>query len=307
MRPVKPPVDVEPARRAVHEALADEAFVALLRRWRAWLLRARAAGRRGEHRGRRRGAGLELADHRAYAPGDDFRALDFNAWARTDRPVVRVYEEDQDAVLAIIVDASASMACGSHPAVARAAQCAGLLAAAALGAADRVVVAGFAGDEVSVLGPLRGGDQLGRVLAFLRALPMGGRTRPERAAQAVAARVRSRGHAVWLTDALVPDALEAATRSLVARRYDVALVHLVDRRSFDEVGRGVRELVDAESGERVVVDVDERAVARARAAYDALGERVQRWCAGRGVGYARIDVRAPVAEASRALRRVLGR
>jgi hypothetical protein len=66
-------------------------------------------GKWGERRSTRRGEGIEFADYRDYAPGDDPRSIDWNLYARLDRPYVRIYEEDEDLLIAILADGSASM------------------------------------------------------------------------------------------------------------------------------------------------------------------------------------------------------
>src|ERR1700677_4532230 len=69
------------------------------------------AGRmRAERRTKKSGSGVEFADHRDYQPGDDFRYLDWNVYQRFDRLLLRLYEEEEDLSIYIIVDASASMA-----------------------------------------------------------------------------------------------------------------------------------------------------------------------------------------------------
>lgn len=74
--------------------------------------RAFLGSRQGTHRSIRKGHGLEFSDFRAYSPGDDFRHIDWNVLARTDRAYVREYREEQDLNVVVLVDASASMA---HP------------------------------------------------------------------------------------------------------------------------------------------------------------------------------------------------
>src|SRR5579872_4090505 len=65
---------------------------------------------RAERRTRKSGTGVEFADHRDYPPGDDFRSLDWNGYQRFDRLLVRLYEEEEDLAIYLILDSSASMA-----------------------------------------------------------------------------------------------------------------------------------------------------------------------------------------------------
>ena len=72
------------------------------------------AGRmRAERRTKKSGSGVEFADHRDYQPGDDFRYLDRNVYQRFERLLLRLYEEEEDLAIYLIVDVSASMAFGA--------------------------------------------------------------------------------------------------------------------------------------------------------------------------------------------------
>ena len=74
------------------------------------------AGRtRAERRSKKTGAGIEFADHRQYTPGDDFRHLDWNLYARTGRLLLRLYEEEEDLSVYVLLDVSRSMAVGDPP------------------------------------------------------------------------------------------------------------------------------------------------------------------------------------------------
>src|SRR5512147_1348130 len=71
--------------------------------------RMRAGTFKGERRSPRRGGSVEFADYREYAPGDDFRQVDWNAYARLERLFLRLFVEEEDATVHILLDASKSM------------------------------------------------------------------------------------------------------------------------------------------------------------------------------------------------------
>lgn len=66
----------------------------------------------GERRSKRKGQSVEFADHRQYAAGDDLRRLDWNIYARLDRLFTKLFLEEEDLSLHLVLDASASMDCG---------------------------------------------------------------------------------------------------------------------------------------------------------------------------------------------------
>lgn len=135
------------------EPLADfipEGLRAALRSGELRLARPRMGQRFGHHASRRAGQGLEFRDHRPYSPGDDLRRLDWRAFARRDRPVIRQTEAETELDLRLLIDAGANMDYGegwSHKwAIAR--SLAGALALLASGQGDRVGFALGHGDAV---------------------------------------------------------------------------------------------------------------------------------------------------------------
>src|SRR5580693_8812593 len=101
------------APRAGGDDLFDDEFQRKLE-YLALVSRRVFSGRlRAERRTKKSGSGVEFADHRDYQPGDDFRYLDWNAYQRFDKLLVRLFEEEEDLAIYFILDASASMAFGN--------------------------------------------------------------------------------------------------------------------------------------------------------------------------------------------------
>src|SRR5262249_4365575 len=92
--------------------LLDAAFVRELEALRRRLeIRARS-GQGGEHIARRKGSSAESQEHRAYAPGDDMRRIDWAAYARTGDPVLKLFRAEEDVIARIVCDCSASLGFG---------------------------------------------------------------------------------------------------------------------------------------------------------------------------------------------------
>src|SRR3990172_7923871 len=138
--------------------------------------RVRAGQMKGERRSTKRGTSIEFADYRDYVAGDDLRRLDWNVYARLERPFVKLFEEEEDLAVHVLVDISASMDWGeaeTHK-LRYALRMAGAIGAVALAAGDRLTVATMqARGGARQFGPVRGQQHLVRLLAFLEALPPG--------------------------------------------------------------------------------------------------------------------------------------
>ncbi len=223
-------------------------------------------GRPGDRRSRARGRGVELADFRPYTPGDDLRLVDWNVFARLEQVLIRLFHEDRDLSLLIVVDASASMGFGAPRKIDHAGELAACLAFLALRARDRVrvVVAGRRGTaSASAKGEHTGALPL-IVAALERAEPDGV---AELAATLAAEAERGRvDQAVVLTDLLVePDERRAILRRLARIAARPVLLHVLGdgELSPDLSDGGVA--IDAETGEELPVKGG-RGAARAYAA-----------------------------------------
>src|SRR5512136_1765889 len=91
------------------QTLLSPSFLYTLDRLTLVSRRLRTGTFKGERRSPRRGGSVEFADYREYAPGDDFRQIDWNAYARLERLFLRLFVEEEDATVHIILDASQSM------------------------------------------------------------------------------------------------------------------------------------------------------------------------------------------------------
>ena len=205
------PVGAEPAPREAQEAarLARAARLLLVRSRRS------AGAISGVYTTAFRGGGVEFEELRPYVPGDDLRTIDWNATARTGEPWVKRFREERDQTLLLLVDVSASMGFGSQeaPKAAAAARAAGLLAAAATHARDRVGLVLFDEQVREEIAPARGDAHARRLLRALVAAggaPAGGTGLAAALARARAHALGRRRSIVFLVSDLRDDALLAA-------------------------------------------------------------------------------------------------
>src|SRR6187401_222550 len=131
---------------------------------------------RAERRTKKTGAGIEFADHRDYAPGDDIRYLDWHAFQRFDRLLIRLYEEEEDLSIYFIVDTSSSMGFGDGDKLRHAKRLCAALAYVGLANLDRIAIV-TATDEISGRMPsTRGKARIFRIFRFLRDVKADGHT-----------------------------------------------------------------------------------------------------------------------------------
>ncbi len=240
---------------------------ALLKQVRTLALRGRRATDAllgGEVRSVFRGTGMEFADVRPYAEGDDVRHIDWNLLARTGHPYVKLYAETRELTLLLVLDRSRSTAVGDpEPKSARAIEVATLLALVAAQQQDRVGLLVFADTVGPVVPPGRGQRHaFGIVRTLLDIEPTGGGTDLGSALRAAGALLKRRSLVIVLSDFLA-DGWEVAMRGLAAR-HEVTAIALQDARETTIPDGGWVVVSGAEQGGAVLFDSGD-AAARARA------------------------------------------
>ena len=153
--------------------LFDEPFLRKLERLALLSRRAMAGQLQGERRSPKRGQSVEFADFRPYAPGDDFRRIDWNAYARLERFFIKLFVKEEDLTVHLLVDTSRSMDWGEPNKLWYAARAAGALGYVALAGLDRVTVTAMGNggkDGSSFFPPRRGKQQAMSLFGFLHSL-----------------------------------------------------------------------------------------------------------------------------------------
>lgn len=207
----------------------------------------------GRHRSPARGGSLEFAEHRAYAPGDDLRRVDWKVYGRTDRWYVRESEEETNLRATLLLDASGSMTFGSDRLPTKweyARVLAAALAHLLLGQHDAVGVATFSEGLEAFVPPhaLRG--QRARVFEALTGTRAGGRTAPEAPFRALAERLSRRGLLVLISDLMgPPERFLPGLRYFRYRKHEVVVLHVLDpaERRLERLGEA-GALTDTETG-----------------------------------------------------------
>lgn len=268
-----------------------------------WKVVRRLDGRlQGAHRTAHRGSGIDFTGLRAYGDGDDARHIDWNVTARLDEPYLRMFTEDRELTVWLVLDRSASMAAGrpgrgKHDVLAELA----LVLARLFGrGGNRVGALLFDTGTPRVVPPgtsrrhaLRIGAELERT-----AKARGGTTTDLAEMLDAAGRpARRRALIVVLSDFIGDGDWERSLQRL-ARRHEVVALRIVDTADDVLPEAGLIVVEDAETGEQLVVDsADPLLQVRFRAAVDARDARLKAGMRRAGVPVHRIDTDRDLAEA----------
>ncbi|MFN8562225.1 MAG: DUF58 domain-containing protein [Anaerolineae bacterium] len=250
----------------------------------------RSGAIKGERRSSKRGTSIEFADYRNYTPGDDLRRLDWNIYARLDRPLTKLYEDEEDLAVHLLLDTSASMDWGSEadPEQHKFDYARRLIAGlgyVSLTTNDRLIIAAFSGSRIEQFGPARGRGYGVRLLNFVNDLKPRGTVDLNAALQEYALRTTRPGLVLFVGDMFSPSGYLDGLNILLSKGNEVGIIHLLSPDEVEPPLAGDLRLVDVETGapQEVTIDGGMR---------ELYMERVQAWregiraeCVRRGVHY----------------------
>src|SRR4051794_18635869 len=248
-RPVYLPSDIDPT-------VFDEAFLRQLERLLLLMHAPVRGGLKGGRRSVKRGQSVEFADYREYALGDDLRQLDWNVLARLEKLFVKLFIEEEDVTITILLDGSASMATGTPDKLQFAKRAAAALGYIGLASEDKVAVSVLGGRVARRRTALRGSGRVLRLLAELSSIePADGSTDLVAAARHAAAQLSGRGVIVLLSDLLDP-AADKVIRELASTRSELIVLHVLSPDELDPPIEGDLRLVDSETGDGIDITAD---------------------------------------------------
>lgn len=224
--------------------------------------KVRAGSIKGDRRSKKHGTSIEFADYRNYAPGDDLRRLDWNVYARLERPYIKLLEDEEDLSVHVLVDASDSMNWPTgadspleHNKLLFARRLLAGLGYVTLNANDNLFVTVFnkTGERY---GPARGRPQSVPMLRFARQFSAGGITDLNNVLKDYALRVGRRGLCFVISDMFSPSGYLDGLNALLGKGHEVVLLHVLSPDEVEPSLAGDLRLVDVETGATQEVSLD---------------------------------------------------
>ena len=239
--------------------LFDESTLRKLNQLTLVASRVRAGAIKGERRSSRRGSSVEFADYRNYTAGDDLRRLDWNIYARLEKPFIKLLEEEEDLAVYVLIDGSRSMDWGEDDQhkFNYARHLAAGIGAVALGAGDLLSVGLLQGRHVtSEFGPSRGQHALPRLFSFLESLEANTETDLNASLREYSIAPRRAGLVILISDLFTADGYESGLRQLLSRGHEAALIHVLSPDEIEPPLAGDLQLVDIETNFEQDVSID---------------------------------------------------
>jgi uncharacterized protein (DUF58 family) len=284
--------------------------------------RVRAGQTAGERRSTKRGTSVEFADYRDYAKGDDLRRVDWNIYARLNRPFVKLFEEEEDLAVHLLLDGSGSMDWGGRidketrrqgeegqgdketkgqgegdwNKWAYARRLAAALGYIALVSGDRLTVSNLQSPTPNLpqqFGPVRGRGHTLRLFEWLEGLRAAGTTDLNASSRGYSSAGGRAGLVVLISDLLSPAGYVEGLTQLVVRGHEVAVIHVLSPDEVEPPLGGDLRLLDVETGDpqEVTIDGGMRALYRRRLA--AWRDEIRTTCRARDVHYVPVETDTP--------------
>ncbi len=246
----------------------------------------------GERRSRRRGQGMDFADFRPYAAGDDLRFVDWNIYGRLDRLFLKMFLEEEDLGLVIAVDGSASMDSGTPNKFDVARRIAMALGYVGLVNQHRVTLSLLQEGRANSLVGLRGRRRTCEAASWLIAQKANGTTGFDSACRSLASARLGRGMVIVIGDYLLREGYESGLRALAARGWDVFALQILSPQELnprqDNESIDVR-LVDSENKSEVEITLTAAVVHDQRRRLEKYNSTLRQTCLKLGVRQMTID------------------
>jgi uncharacterized protein (DUF58 family) len=276
-RPESAPAEADarhdPLPSAIDPTVFDETFLRQLERLMLITRKAVRGGMKGVRRSAKRGVSVEFADYRNYTIGDDLRTLDWNIYARLEKLFIKLFVEEEDVTVHVLLDASGSMGMGSPDKLLFGKRAAAALAYVGLASYDRISLAVLQGRVARRFPAVRGTGRIFQVMADLSPIqPSSGPTDLAACARHYAAQLTQRGPLILISDLFDANA-ERAISELAGTRCEVAILHTLSPDELDPPLEGDLRLVDTETTAGVDITADGSTM-------EAYRSRLTAWQAG---------------------------
>ena len=229
----------------------------------------------GEYHSQFKGRGMAFSEVREYQPGDDVRSIDWNVTARMNRPYIKVYEEERELTVMLLVDVSGSRNFGTVSQMKRdtMAEVAATLAFSTIENNDKVGVIFFSDQVEKFIPPKKGKSHVLHIIRELLSFePEHTGTNINAALQYLTNAQKRRCAAFLISDFMDPEFSatpekkgEVAPVVIAARKHDLNAIQIYDRRDAEMPNVGLLKVRDPETGKRVWADTSLSSVREAYA------------------------------------------
>ncbi|NLH42699.1 MAG: DUF58 domain-containing protein [Planctomycetes bacterium] len=239
----------------------------------------------GERRSKRRGHSVEFADHRPYVVGDDLRFVDWNVYGRLEQLFLKLFLEEQDLTVHLLVDVSASMGVGEPAKGLFAKRLAAALGYVSLANNNRLTISLFSDGIRTQLPNMRGRNYLSQMAEALLGTECDGLSDFDKACRDMSAGRIGSGVTIAISDFFFKQGYENALRRLIGARYDLYVVQVLSPQEISPELAGDLRLLDIEDADAAEITVSSALIKYYKRNLAAYCEELKNFCTNRGAVY----------------------
>jgi len=286
-------VATAPTRKADDEELLSAEFMTRLDRLEILSRKIFVGRMKGERRSKRKGESVEFADYRNYVVGDDLRFLDWNIYARLDNLMLKLFMEEEDLNVTVLLDVSKSMDWGSPNKALYVKRVTAALTYIALVNYDRVNLYAYSNVLANVMTGIRGRRMVSRVIDFLKSIPAEGGSFFSDVARRFALRHQGKGVCVVISDFMDKGGYADGFRYLLSRDLDLYAIQVLSPEEIDPGLAGDLKLLDVEDEDVAEVTVSKPLLDKYKKMLTAYCTELKDHCTRRGITYLFTNTRVP--------------
>jgi uncharacterized protein (DUF58 family) len=267
------------------KSLLDPAFMARLDQLDVMSRKMLAGKMKGERRSKRRGQSVEFADYRNYSIGDDLRFIDWNIYARLDKLFLKLFLEEEDLALYVLLDVSKSCDFGNPNKALYIEKVAAALGYIGLVNYNRVSIVAMADGVVAETGAMRGRRRVAQMIDFVQKLQPAGASHFTDSCRRFALQHRHKGVCLVLSDFFIKEGFEAGLRYVAGGKYDLFCVQVLSPQEIDPDLQGDLKLRDMEDDDMAEVSITQPLVKQYKANLNAYCLALKEFVTRRGGTY----------------------
>ncbi len=267
------------------EALLTSEFMSRLDQLDVMSRKLLAGKMKGERRSKRRGQSVEFADYRNYVIGDDLRFIDWNIYARLERLFLKLFLEEEDLALYILLDVSKSCDYGEPRKSVYLKKVAAALGYIGLVNYNRVSISAMGEGLVGESGAMRGRTRVSQMLDFLVGLEVRGAGNLGEACRRFALSHRQKGVCVVLSDFFDKGGYENGLRYISGGKYDLFAIQVLSPQEIEPGLEGDLKLRDVEDGDLAEVSITQALIKQYKANLNAYCLGLKEYLTRRGGTY----------------------
>jgi uncharacterized protein (DUF58 family) len=273
------------AQPTKNELLLDPGFKARLDQLDLMSRKLLAGKMKGERRSKRRGQSVEFADYRNYVVGDDLRFIDWNIYARLDRLFLKLFLEEEDLSLYVLLDVSKSADFGDPNKAMYMKRVAAALGYIGLVNYNRVTIAAMSDSIVAETGAMRGRRRVAQMIDFVGKLQPTGPSHLAEACKRFALAHRQKGVCVVLSDFFDKGGYESGLRYVAGGKYDLFGVQILSPQEIEPDLQGDLKLRDMEDDDLAEVSITQPLIKQYKANLNAYCLGLKDYLTRRGGTY----------------------